>query len=410
MFERLVYIGAENAFERGAIGTHMRGIVNAFHNSGRFKITFIGGKYHDEINDGGINADEMYILSVKKSSSMAGRMAACLRYSYRIIKTLKNIMRDNSDFYVYTRYSLYTTPVILTFLKKHGIKTILEYNDITTDVLLFEKNLKQSYSAGKFIRTSNLTIKTIQKLETYSFKKAGLIVTMTEGLRRYIHSLAPNANVIVAHNATDIANINYTRGVNKKALREKLNLPAKYFYICYIGTITWWDGLGTLLEAIASLKHYEDIRLIMIGYGADLKLVQDTVKNLGLTDTVVFHPAMPFKQAYDYLIASDLVPVIKLIDTYEYTPIKYYEAMASATPIIANDILYINEVGKHRWGKVVPHPPTAKDMADAIEHFYKMRDSLDLMKAEILNYAETFHTWDKRAGSIISAMKELTQK
>ncbi|MBF0519835.1 MAG: glycosyltransferase [Nitrospirae bacterium] len=408
MFERFVYIGAENAFERGAIGTHMRGIVNAFHNSGIFRITFIGGKYHDEINDGGINVDEINILPVKRSSSMAGRMAACLRYSYSIIKTLKKIMLDGSDFYVYTRYSLYTTPVILTFLKKHGIKTIVEYNDVTTDVLLFEKNLKHAYSAGKFIRTSNLTIKTIQKLETYSFKKTDLIVTMTEGLRRYIHSLTPNANVIVAHNATDIANINYTRGVDKNTLREKLNLSSQYFYICYLGTITWWDGLGTLLEAIALLKHFDDIRLIMIGYGADLKLVQDTVKTLGLTDRVMFYPAMPFKQAFDYLIASDLAPVIKLIDTYEYTPIKYYEAMASATPIIANDILYINEVGKYRWGKVLPHPPTAKDIADAIGHFYKMKDSLDSMKDEILNYAETFHTWDRRAESVISAISKLT--
>ncbi|MEO5355741.1 MAG: glycosyltransferase [Nitrospirae bacterium YQR-1] len=405
MFDTLVYVGGENAFERGAIGTHMRGVVNAFHNTSRFKIIFIGGKYHDEVNDGGIKAHEINILPVNRSTSMAGRMAACLRYSYSVIQALKKLMRNGSDFYVYTRYSLYTTPVVLTFLKKHGIKTIVEYNDVTTDVLLFEKNLNPGFSAGKLIRTGNLTVKAIQRLEAYSFKKAGLIVTMTEGLSRYIHGLTPEANVIVSNNATGIENIRYTRGIDKSGLRVKLNLSPDLFYICYLGTITWWDGLGILLEALHMLKHRADIRLIMIGYGADLKLVKDTVKKLGLMERVIFFPAMPFKEAYDYLIASDLAPVVKLIDTYEYTPIKYYEAMASATPIIANDILYINEAGKHRWGKVLPHPPSAKDMAEAIEHFYAIKDTLDAMKEEILNYAESFHTWDRRVEAVIAAMR-----
>ncbi|HUI93296.1 MAG TPA: glycosyltransferase [Chitinivibrionales bacterium] len=407
----LIYIGSESSVERGAIGTHTAGIVNGLAGSGRFEKTFfIGGGPAAETKIP-LNTTGSFLLDIDVAASrtVAGRMLRRYRILREIVRKVKRLFDEcpGAAFVVYTRYSLLSTYFILWLLakvfKRHHVKLVTEYNDISIDQLRFVSRYQTKFIT-RLLRTNPFVVWFLGFSEARIFSSSSLTVVTTDKIGEYARRLAPGCRALVLPNAASSDLIRRARATDKIAARKELGLDPGPFYLAHVGTFTYWDGLDCLLKGISRCRQKADLRLIIVGFGDALEMTKALAKELGLANQVLFFPPQPHEKAFSFLLASDAVPIIKTIDTYQLSPIKYYESLAAGKPMICTDIPYINEIGRFKFGRVVACPPSPDSVASAIDEFYLLRDSLESWKPEILDYAERNHTWDIRAVALLKAL------
>jgi glycosyltransferase involved in cell wall biosynthesis len=406
-----IYIGAEDAVQKGAIGTHTAGIFNALSASGHFGRTiFIGGRPLLQANIP-LNADENFLIdnTIAAASTIAGRMCRRFILLKKISAITKSLLKShaNSRVVVYTRYSLFVTFFLVLFLRRSltrpNVLFVAEYNDISVDQLVFVNKYRASFIA-RFIRTNPAVLWFLGRSEAYIFSRSALVVVMTGKIKEYAQRLFKNSRVLVLPNAASAELVARAGASDKQALRKRLGLGPDLFYLAHIGTLTFWDGLDYLLRGINLCKNRDAMRLLVIGDGDALETIKKLTHELSLDECVMFYPPMPHHDAFDYLLASDVVPLLKTIGSYELSPIKFYETLAAGKPMICTDIPYINEVNGKKYGRVIGLPPQPAEVRDAIEYFYSQRQELDSWKNEIIDVAEKNHTWEIRVTALLDGL------
>lgn len=408
----LLYIGSEESDQPGAIGTHTKGIVNALCQSGHFSKTyFIGGKKTKSDAPCSFKTDTQTILDLAQKPTKTLRQRSVMRIGFirNIFKALKSIQREhaNKPIVIYTRYTLG-----LTFLLYAGIKLTkqvtlcVEYNDITEDQLRFIGTNATWGKRGTWLRTNAISMWCLKKTEAYIFGKSTRCIAITDGIASYILKLEPKARVIVVPNASSEEIIEHAQRAHKAQVRKALSLSQDSFYLVHCGTLTLWDGLDLLINALPLCKSKDSIKLIIVGDGAAKAHLQKLVAQLKLQSTVSFMPSVNHNKAIEYVLAADIIPIIKTITSYQLSPIKYYEALAAGKPMICSDVLYINEIGTFDFGQVVRFPLQAIEIAQAIDYFVENKEKLNTWTQEITTYAQKNHLWKHRAQKIIAAIAE----
>ena len=117
--------------------------------------------------------------------------------------------------------------------------------------------------------------------------------------------------------------------------RQKLGIPADVFLAGYIGTTGLAHGLESLLDAAEHLQARRDIRLLIMGEGADRGRLEARAQERGLKN-ICFADRVPQEQVSDYYAALDLAivhlkpePLFKSV-----IPSKIFELMAMDVPIL----------------------------------------------------------------------------
>ena len=108
-----------------------------------------------------------------------------------------------------------------------------------------------------------------------------------------------------------------------------------------------------------------------------------------------------------YLKAADCLVITgtaKDERSFRFTsPLKLFEYMASARPIVASDTESIREVLEHKKNAWLVRPDDEKAMADGIMFILNTPDSADNFAKQARFDVENY-TWGKRAEKIISAI------
>ena len=122
-----------------------------------------------------------------------------------------------------------------------------------------------------------------------------------------------------------------TKLLDRTEARRQLGLHPNRLTIGWIGRLSAEKGPDVMLEALA--KTDEDITLSMIGAGHELDSLVARARELGVSERVTWHGAVPdagsFLPAFDAFVLSSRT---------EGTPIALLEAMHARTPIIATRV------------------------------------------------------------------------
>jgi len=193
-------------------------------------------------------------------------------------------------------------------------------------------------------RAWGLRYRATRAMETYALRRVAAATTICEGLRAEIatRGIAP-AMVTVIPNAVDIADFS-VGGAPDAALAVRLGLEGKRV-LGFIGSFYAYEGLHILLQAMpALLAGQPDIRLLLVGGGAQAAALERQAAELGVADRVVFTGRVPHEQVQRYydLIEILVYPRVKMRLTDLVTPLKPLEAMAQGRLLVASD------VGGHR--------------------------------------------------------------
>jgi glycosyltransferase involved in cell wall biosynthesis len=181
--------------------------------------------------------------------------------------------------------------------------------------------------------------------------------------------------------------------VRGERIRAKLGLEGRRV-IGFVGALRPWHDLDTLLAAARRLAREDpELRLLVVGAGPRL----DALRALA-EPCLVCPGALPHEEVPEALAAMDAVavPYAKDGDAY-FSPLKLFEAMASARPIVGARTGQVAQALRHGETGLLYEPGQPDDLAA------RLRELLDrpAWAAGLGSAARTWvlrrHTWESNA-------------
>jgi glycosyltransferase involved in cell wall biosynthesis len=185
-------------------------------------------------------------------------------------------------------------------------------------------------------------------METLVAREADHVLAITLGVAdELIAGGVPSTKITVLPNAVD-PELFRPRPADKK-LAACLGTTGD-FTLVYAGSLNQYEGLDDLITALAQLREQGTfVRLILVGDGAALLPLQNQVAELNLGASVTFVGRVPPDEVVRYLSLADAVTLprkaFRLCNLV--TPLKPFEAMAMAKPVVLTDLPALREIVQH---------------------------------------------------------------
>jgi glycosyltransferase involved in cell wall biosynthesis len=141
------------------------------------------------------------------------------------------------------------------------------------------------------------------------------------------------------------------------------------FTVGFVGTLKAWHGLPTLIDAFALLKRREPgARLLLVGDGPERERLEADLAARGLLESARFTGAVAPDAVPGLLASMDIAvaPYPKLASFY-FSPLKVYEYMAAALPVVASRLGQLAKVIRHEVNGLLCPPGDAEALAAALQ-------------------------------------------
>ena len=177
-----------------------------------------------------------------------------------------------------------------------------------------------------------MLIRLAEWLEWSTYQRASLVWAVTEGIRDVLidRGLLPE-KVLLLTNGVDTGKF---RPLPRAQARSELGWDDR-FIILYAGTHGLSHGLITILDAAEQMRHRDDIRFVLVGEGAEKADLMAEAQKRSLQNITFLGP-QPHDRVPQLLAAADVsLAHARKVPLFEgMLPVKMYEAMACARPIL----------------------------------------------------------------------------
>ncbi len=222
--------------------------------------------------------------------------------------------------------------------------------------LLYEANgfpsVELKYHYAGLIDNPALVEK-LRRQEAACLQAADAIVTVSDTNRQFISERGiPADKISVIPNGVDPTVFSY---------RAPPAADGSQLEILYLGTLSWWQGIETLIQAVALVARERSVRLRLVGVATK----QRRQELEQLVDQLEVGQCVEFGQLHDSSAVAQLLheshmTVVPLLAVDRNTrqgccPLKLLEAMFSGCPVIAADL------------------PVVRELADPLSHYLPIR-------------------------------------
>lgn len=251
-----------------------------------------------------------------------------------------------------------------------------------------------------------LAIRLLEKLELFLYRRAALIISVTESFREDLVSRGIDRSKIhVVRNGVDLTR--FAPRSRSSDVADALGVGGR-FVVAYLGTHGMAHDLGNVLDAAKLLQDRSDIVFLFVGDGAAKPDLLARAQVEGLSN-VLFHASVPKDDMPDIWSVTDIALVHLKDDPVFATviPSKIFEAMGMGKPILivqpkgeASEIVVAARAGE--W--VAPANPAALAAAVlALEGDEARRDRLSLSSGK----AAELNSRDRLAGEMLQILRSL---
>ena len=227
----------------------------------------------------------------------------------------------------------------------------------------------------------NTLIRSVRFLERFFYKRARLIVPVTNNFKKILINLGINKEKIkVITNGINLSKFSPTP--KSRDLISKYNLENK-FVLGYIGTLGMAHSIETLLDALKDLeKDYEDkISMIIVGEGANKEFLLNHLERLKIKN-VHFINRVSHEEIINYwsVIDTSIIHLKNVEEFHSVIPSKLFESVAMGKPVLLGlkgetaEIVTSNNVG------ALFEPEDSKDLKEKIVYFFENKDLLSLYR------------------------------
>ena len=241
-------------------------------------------------------------------------------------------------------------------------------------------------------RYPNLTKATLEKLkhlEDRCLKEASLVLTPSHVIKSHLVSRRVTAEKIkVLSNGADLPLSSSPRTISGD-------------YILYFGALQAWQGLDVLLKAMRYLEDKVNLKLVICASHTEhhCKAFRKFAEKIGVSERIEWRYQLD-KDALHEIIQHAYVSIAPLTECSRNleqgcSPLKIFESMACATPVIASDLPVVREIIEHNQNGILIRPGRPAELARAIRI---LSDYPDLRETLSENAKQTIvdqFTWDK---------------
>ncbi len=223
-------------------------------------------------------------------------------------------------------------------------------------------------------------------------KESGLVIALTEHMKREVLKYCPDARVEVVG-----------EGVDYEFFRksEKAKLPKNS--ILYIGRFVKMKGVEYLVRAFKIVKEkVPDARLFLGGYGPEEKNLKRLAKDLRVRDISFLGPLGRSEMA-GYLKACS---VFALPSTSEGFPLTIVEAMTSGCPIVSTNVRGLPEIMKDGRNGLLVKPRDEKGLAEKIGYLLKNPRTRERFSRNNIKDARKY-SWERVVSSILEKIEAM---
>jgi glycosyltransferase involved in cell wall biosynthesis len=176
-----------------------------------------------------------------------------------------------------------------------------------------------------------------RKIESDNMRNADLVLSINEGLREYTIMMgADESKTLVIRAGVDLERFQKAGG---RHIRQKYGIKDDDTVLFFMGWLYDFSGLKEVAQELAR-SNGDNIKLLVVGKGDLWDTLQSIKNENGMDDRIITIPWVPYEEVPDYLAASDIciLPAYKNEIMMNIVPIKMYEYMASAKPVIATSL------------------------------------------------------------------------
>ncbi len=169
------------------------------------------------------------------------------------------------------------------------------------------------------------------------------IVSLTETFRQEIiaNGWQPAERVFVIPDAYDDA-LYFPR--DQTAARRALHLSADAPLAAYAGLTFKYRGLDVLLRAFKTWNAARAQLILIGGRAFEIQELQTLARDLGIADRVTFTGRLTPDRIAEYLAAADALAIPDTVTDATASPLKMFEYMALARPIVCVDRAALREI------------------------------------------------------------------
>lgn len=239
-----------------------------------------------------------------------------------------------------------------------------------------------------------------EALERQAALRADQVVVLSRALAAHVRDWGvPEARIAIIPNGVDPAS--FKPLPRDPALRQALAAGAGTFLVGFVGTFAPYEGLDTVLQAVAFLRSRGiDAAAALIGAGEEEPRLRRLAARLRVP--AVFPGRVPFEQVPAYLSAFDAYPIARSQShlTALVPPLKLAEAMACAIPVVVADLPPLTDMVAHQRTGLI-YGRGAEALADALQRLYVEPDFAAAMATAARAWVVEHRSWRQAAASLL---------
>ena len=201
------------------------------------------------------------------------------------------------------------------------------------------------FELGRNIQRNRLRHWLIRRLERFILKKSAFSIMVNDSIADEVQRIyGLQKRPLVVRSTPDNWQVDAAvcRDMRQRLLakmdKTEGNGGEQPFLVMYHGSLMPDRGIETLIRLAGCNEH---VRAVVVGNGdaGYVQRLKNLVSELGVAGRVLFHPAVPLAELWQYVGAADvsLMMIAGRAKSYYYAlPNKFFESIQSLTPIIAS--------------------------------------------------------------------------
>ena len=258
-------------------------------------------------------------------------------------------------------------------------------------------------------QAKGIILNIINHIEKRNMPKADKIIVVTSKLKQILireYNVSENKIEVLENGA----NVDLFRPMERNRVISKLRISEQFRYVCFVGNFATWQGLEYLIKSVPHvLKECPDARFLLVGDGDLKERLESMVKDIGVSDKVIFTGMVPYQNVPYYINASDVCVVPKLPLKSGYSPLKLCEYLACEKPVIASRLNGFEILEEHQMGLLVP-PEDEVALAQAIVRMLKDYSLREEMGKNGRQYVVKHRSWENVARKTLQVFEELIEQ
>lgn len=245
-------------------------------------------------------------------------------------------------------------------------------------------------------------------MERAAAREADAVVTISEALKnRLVHTGIKPEKITVIPNAVDIKTFK-SRSSNVE-LKKRLGLEGRTV-VGFIGSLTGYEGLDLLIEAVSSLVGQgAKLCLLLVGKGYAEKALKKIASSHQRKDCIRFTGHVPFSEISQYYSIIDIFPFPR--NGHEVCrlapPLKILEAMAAAKPVIVSDLSPLLEMVKDGENGYVCRADDLQTLLETIQRLYEDPDECRVLGEAARKWVAENRSWEGMSGRYTDLYREI---